>query len=576
MPTVRFLPMLPRYRHRRGPYALAEPSPVGGIVRRLVTLAIIVAALFYAGKWTLSALGIGNSLERKSVQLDVENGSNVTVSLEGGLMQRPDGSLKLWPDDRVVSNAGGNATLSFFDGTVARIDEQSDVTIDASSRGTKESNVAATLSHGALWVRTPSVQDYSGAVVRRFSTENFTATLPSDAEVVLGARTVLVFSADGDGVVIDAAGTDSITIGEGQQLTVPEDAAFDGDLRRYRSAMDPLAVRRAFIEESRAMGPSSETPSADGQSASVDLDLITVASPEDGQTVSGSTVRVQGAVGARVERVRVNGYPATINRAQGTYAQELALPTTDTFTIRVEALDRTGVIVEQQERTVRLAAAPSAGAPSIASPGKNGETVRTASQEVEIRGTAPDGTVAIYVNDYKLQLFRAGDAQWSYLASLRLNNLKQGENVFNVIAEDASGGRSAPATLTIVVGEEGETTPAAAASSSAAPAVSETSLPQNDPLRPNTLAVTSPVAGTSASMTGTGFLLEGTTIKETATVWVNGYQLKLFEPGKTFWNYWALPKYGTLKQGTNVYTIVSRGANGKILDRMTYTVEYTP
>lgn len=568
--------MLPRYRHRRGPYALAEPSPVRGIVRRLVALAVLVLIVYLLGRWILGALGVGNSLERKAVMLDVENGSNVTVSLEGGLMQRPDGSLKLWPEDRVVSNAGGNALLTFFDGTVVRIDEQSDISIDASSRGSDESELAATLGRGALWAKTPSADAYSGAVVRRIVTEHFTALLPSDAEVVLGARTVLVFSADGDGVTVEAPGTDDVTVGEGQQLSVPEDAAFDGDLRRFRTAMDPLAVRRAFIEESRGLQPTVPGAGTGSALPAEGLDLLTVVAPADGQTVSGSTVRVHGAVGARVERVRVNGYPATINRAQGTYAQELALPATDTFTIRVEALDRTGVVVEQQERTVRLAAATTAGSPSIASPGKNGETVRTASQEVEIRGSAPEGTVGIYVNDYKLQLFRAGDAQWSYLASVRLNNLKQGENVFNVVAENAAGGRSAPATITIVVGENGATTPAPGTSSSAAPSVSETTLPQNDPLRPNTLAVTGPVAGTSASLSGTGFLLEGSTVRETASVWVNGYQLKLYEPGKTFWNYWALPKYGTLKPGTNVYTIVSRNAQNQILDRMTYTVEYTP
>jgi hypothetical protein len=483
--------------------------------------------------------------------------------------------LKLWPEDRVVSNAGGHALLTFFDGTLVRLDEQSEITIDESSKGTKESSVSATLARGALWARTPSMDDYSGAIVRTVSTENYVATLPSDADVVLGARSVLVFSADGAGVTVDTDGG-TVSIGEGQQLSVPEDASFDGNLERYRSAMDPLAVRRAFIEESRAMGSAAATGSGvtETDGGSTDLDLVTIDAPADGQTVSGSTVRVQGKVGARVERVRVNGYPATISRSQGTYTQELAMPATDTFTIRVEALDRTGVVVEQQERTVRPRAAATASTPSNTSPGKNGETVRTAADEIEIKGTVPAGTTAIYVNEYKLQLFRAGDAEWSYLASKRLTNLKDGENVFNVVAEDAAGNRSAPATLTVIVGETGPTTPAAGASSSAAPQVSETTLPQNAPLKPGTLAVTAPAAGTSASMSGTGFLLEGTTIRETASVWVNGYQLKLYEPGKTFWNYWALPKYGTLKPGTNVYSIVSRDAQNQILDKLTYTVEY--
>ncbi len=567
--------MLPRYRQRRGPYALATPSPVGGIARRFAGFAVLAVILYLLVRWTLGALGVGNHVERKAVLLDVEDRSNVTVSLEGGLMQRADGRLKLWPEDRVVTNGNGHALVTFFDTTVVRLDEQSELRVDRSDKGTNESTIASSLMRGALWVRTPDAEAFTGAIVRRIDTEFYSVYLPSDADVVLGARTVLVFSADGDGVRIEVDGSEDVTIGEGQQLSVPEEDEFSGDLRRYRSAMDPLTVRRAFIEESRSLPALTATGSA--ETPTTDIDLLTIETPADGQTVSGSTVRVQGKVGARIERVRVNGYPATINRTQATYAQELAMPSTDTFTIRVEALDRTGVIVEQQERTVKAGAASTAGSPTITQPGKNGETVRTASEELEIRGTVPAGTAAVYVNDYKLQLFRAGGTDWSYLASIRLTNLKAGENVFNVVAEDGSGGRSAPATITIIVGETGPTTPAGGASSSSvAPVVSETTLPTNAPLKPGTLAVTAPAPGTSTTHTGTGFLLEGTTIRETASMWVNGYRLQLYEPGKTFWNYWALPKYDTLKPGTNTYRIVSRDAQNQILDTMTYTVEYRP
>lgn len=567
--------MLTRYRHRRGPYALAEPSPVRVVVRKLIAWIIIAAIFYFLVKWALALMGVGNHIDRKSVQLDVENRSNVTVSLEGGLMQRADKRLKLLPEDTIVSNGGGHALLTFFDGTVVRMDEQSQLTVDESSFGSKESEVALTLDAGALWARTPDAVAFSGDIIRTIATDNYVATLPSDAEVVLGGHTVMVFSADGDGVMIAASGADDVYVGEGQQLLVPENEAFTGDLRRYRSAMDPLAVRRAFIEESRAI-PGTQGARSDGGTAQppADVNLITVNMPLDGQTVSGSTVRVQGTVGARIERVRVNGYPASIDRSQGTYSQELAMPGTETFTIRVEALDRTGVVVEQQERTVKPARAASAQSPAITKPGKNGETVRTAAEEVEIRGTAPTGTVAMYVNDYKLQLFRAGDVDWSYLASKRFDNLKDGDNVFNVVAEDSSGARSPAATITIVVGENGPTTPASASSNSVPAQVSESTLPANAPLKPGTLAVTAPSGGTSTAFSGTGFLLEGTTARETASVWVNGYQLRLYTPGKTFWNYWATAAYGTLKKGTNVYRIVARDKENRILDAFTYTVEY--
>jgi hypothetical protein len=428
------------------------------------------------------------------------------------------------------------------------------------------------LVRGALWTRTPGTDAFSGSVVRVITTKHYEAVVPSDADVVLGDRSVLVFNADGDGVEVSADGAESVFIGEGQQFAVPDEDDFTGNLRRFRSAMDPMTVRRAFIEESRTIRSLTGDEPVE-EEAATGLDLVTIETPVDNQSISGSTVHVQGRVGARIERVRVNGYPATINRAQSTYAQELAMPGTDTFTIRVEALDRTGVIVEQQERVVKAGAPIAAASPSITKPGKNGETVRTPLEEFDIRGTVPAGTSAVYVNDYKLQLFRAGDSDWSYLASTRLGNLKIGENVFSVIAETATGGRSAPAVLTIIIGEAGPTT-GAASSAPAVPTVSENTLPKNAPLQPGSVAVTSPSGGTSTTFTGTGFLLEGTTSKDTASVWVNGYQLKLYTPGKTFWNYWATAAYGTLKPGSNVYRVVARNAKNEILDAFTYTVEY--
>lgn len=564
--------MLPRYRQRRGPYALAEPSPIGGIIRRFIILGAIALVLYFCIKWILGAMGVGNHVERRTVLLNVEERSNVTVSLDGGLMQRADGTLKLWPGDRVVTNAGSHARLTFFDGSMIRLDEQSELAVKTSNHGTRLSEEATTLSQGALWLSTPPMQVYSGSVMRTIATTNYTATIPSDAEVVIGARSVLVFSADGDGVQLEIDGADALTLGEGQQLVVPEGESFTGDLRRFRSAMDPLAVRQPFVEESRLTredaGSGTITPSLP-----VDTDVLTIETPVDDQTISGATVHVQGTVGARVERVRVNGYPATIQRQQGTYSQELVVPASETFTIRIEALDRTGVILEQQERTVRIAGGATGPSPTITAPGTNGQTVHTTNTEVVIRGTVPAGTSAVYVNDYKLQLYRAGNSTWSYLANASLGNLKAGENVYTVISEDASGNRSAPATITIVQGDEAPTT--GGASSSVAPP-SQTSLPQNDPLRPGTLRVTSPAEGTSAVHTGTGFLLEGTTIAETASVWVNDYKLQLYEPGRTFWNYWALPEYNTLKRGTNVYRIVSRNVENQILDVLNYTVEYNP
>ncbi len=559
--------MLHRYRQRSGPYSLAEPSPLWGMLRRVLLLLAAALVLFFLVRSVFGMLGIGNRVERRQAVLTVENRSNVTVSLEGGLMQRADDRLPLYAGDRVVTGGNGHAQLAFFDGTSVRLDEQSEVEVDETYSGSTESAIGLSLNRGSVWMKTPLASAFSGTIVRTMSSDIYEAMLPSDAEVVFEERAILVFSADGDGVSVAVNG-ETVLIGEGQQMVFPE--TIEGDPRQYRSALDPFVVRSPFIEESRKI---KLTPSTNGgtSSASATTDTLTVTAPVNGQSISGTTVLVHGTIGPRAEKVRVNGYPATISREQGTFSQELSVTAGSTFVIHVEALDQSDVIVQQIERTVRPAQS-SVGSPTITLPAKNGETFRTNLEELEIKGTVPAGTTAVYVNDYKLQLFRTGDTDWSYLASVRLLNMKQGENIFNVVAENASGGRSAAAKITIILGAEGT----AVSSASVSSVVSEESLPTNDPLRPGTLAVTAPTPGTTAVHTGTGFLLEGTTIAETASVWVNGYRLQLYEQGKTFWNYWALPKYDTLKRGRNVYRIVSRNAANQILDAMTYTVEYTP
>ena len=74
------------------------------------------------------------------------------------------------------------------------------------------------------------------------------------------------------------------------------------------------------------------------------------------------------------------------------------------------------------------------------------------------------------------------------------------------------------------------------------------------------------------SGTGAEFLIEGSVPSGTASVWVNDYKLQLYTAGKTFFNYIASTGLNTLKRGSNTYEIIIRDTEGKILDRVTYTI----
>lgn len=569
--------MFRRYRQRRGPYALARPSVVPSFIRSFILLAVACLVLYFIGRGILSLFGMGSNGDRAPITLTIEDRGTVNVALEGGLMQRAENSLKLYASDKISTSSNGHARLDFFDHSWVRTDNSTDLTIDASAVGKDDATMQLTLTKGALWVDTPATSTYSGSVTRTIVTPAFTATFPSDTQAMIDGSTLLVFNADGNGVGVTLKGSKvEEYIGEGQQMILPDTPTESAV--HYRSAIDPLAAQKTFVLQSKSFARSGQQGmTGTGTTVFMDPNSIEVTSPANNAVITGDTVTVSGKIGANVDRIRINGHAADVDRAAATFTEELALSTSAITNLQIEAMDANDTVLVTVTRSVKKAT-QAFKAPTITSPAGNGQTYRTQESQIELKGTAPAGVAGIMVNDYKLQLFRTGDTTWSYLASKQLNNLVDGKNIFNVYALDADGNPSAPASLTILVeaGAVGvvSTGSTVGNTSSVAAPIDETKLPQNAPLTPGVIAVTGPAAGTSFTATGSDILIEGTTSAQTAAIWINGYKLQLYKPGKTYWNYIAKTDYGTLKRGTNVYKINARDKDNNILDSFTYTVTY--
>ena len=562
-------------RLRRGPYALAPAEESPRRIAAVVAIVAVVAIAFFAVRGVLRWFGSSNVLQRAAVVMAVEPGGSVSVSIEGGAMKRAEDSLKLYEGDRLETSGGGRARLSFFDGSVGRVDETSTLSIEESTEGTESSVIRLDLAMGGLWLKTSDGQTLSGTILRVVETPAFTATIPANAELVIRNRSLDVFAADGLGIeVLPEGGSKTAFIGEGQRWELPPDADVDGDLYAFRSPLPGDAGTQTFVAQSRASAAIAAAPAPPTPAHN---DVLTVTMPRSDAHVTTATVRVEGRIGAAVERVRVNGYEAAVDREKGTFSQDVALAEQGPFDLHIEAMDADDIVIAEEQRTVIRDAGTAAAAAAITEPAAGGSTYRTQSTEVVIRGTAPQGTEGIIVNDYRLQLFEAGKGTWSYLASTQLGNLKQGTNTYDVVAVDAAGSRSAPVRLTILL-EEGVVgvVGGSAGSVSSAAIDDESQLPQNAPLLPGTVAITGP-SQASPFTTGSGeILLEGTTSGQTDSVWVNGYKLRLYITGKTTWNYIASTEYSTLKRGENTYRVVARNAQGMILDSVTYVIRYEP
>ena len=581
-----------QHRHRRRRQNSGYTYAKKVAIMRLTATGLLALIVFIAGKKTLEFFGVGNPILRTAAVLEIRPDGVVSVSVDGGPMKRAENGIKLYAGDTVVTSPRNNASLEFFDGTSIRLDESTQLTLVESYEGEEASSIKLELEEGTLWVATPKLSSYSGAIVRLLSSPYLSAKVPSQAEVVFSERSVSVFSADGLGLPISVAGNNqNVVIGEGQHFTLTPGGETVADLYVYRHPLDSQQVLSSFVEESRTQYTNRPTTPGNielptSTPAKEDGVILEVISPQNNSQIDTSTVEVSGHFGEDVDKVRINGYLASINTTTRTFSEELALPDEDQVNITIEAIDESGVVIAEALRTVERNRKPPE-APTIESPANNGSTYSTTRPEIEISGTAPADAVGIIVNDYRLQLFEPGDKDWSYLANVAYDNMQYGENVYEVVAINRGGYRSDTASITIILSEEGtegvvtegegtENNEATVSDKPTPTTVEESELPDNVPLNPGSIRIFAPGTGSEFTTSSVENLIEGNIPTDTNSVWVNGYRLRLYEPGKDFFNYIASVELNTLKRGRNPYRITIRNADGEIIDELNYILNFQP
>lgn len=69
----------------------------------------------------------------------------------------------------------------------------------------------------------------------------------------------------------------------------------------------------------------------------------------------------------------------------------------------------------------------------------DGGVYDTSELEFLIEGTVPAEATSVWVNGYRLQLFEQGKGFFNYIASVELNTLKRGRNVYDIVVRSADG-----------------------------------------------------------------------------------------------------------------------------------------
>ena len=584
--------MFRRYRRRHG--SCEQPQT---FLRYIVLGVICGTVVFAGGKKIASLLGQIGDAQVVAAVLHVPQRSSVQVSLEGGEAQRAENGLRLYPGDRLTIGGNAQGFVTFFDGTILALDENTEFVIDESLEGDVVSTIGISLTKGNLWVKTPSADVYTGSTVRTVRTPILLVAIPSGTEGLIGERTLQFFTTDGLGGRIEVPGISAVGyVGEGQQFSIPKGKDIREDLYLYRSPLEDTAFNHALVLAGKDFAGSrdnanvpEETDEPMERSVSPD-EILTVTSPLNNATVAGDTLEIHGIVGKDVRRIRINGYMVDVNPEDSEFSYELTLPHDAEISVVIEALDERGIpLIGVQRMIKRDIDAPIP--PTILSPSGSGTTYRTQKTAFEIRGSAPPDAVGIVVNDYRLQLFVQGDPQWSYLASRELGNLEYGRNIYDVRAIDTSGNISSSTVIEILLeeGEEGivedseESSEVDHPQTNVSPvkgkpddfrASDDAILTENPPIMPGSLKIVGPTVGEPFTATGSEFSIYGITPEETYSVWVNGYRLRLYTPGEPVWKYIASYSLGTMKRRKNVYSVVIRNRAGEVLDRLEYTVYY--
>jgi len=573
-----------RYHRHRPVYYNGRRQTSGRPLASLFGLVLTTVLVIVAGWWLLRTFGFGASVQRAAVEMMPEDRALVRVSVDGGEWNRTGQELKLYSGDRVATDAGSHAVLQFFDGTVSRLSGNTSVTILGSQSGEKNAEISLQVDSGTIWIATAKNTPNEVNVNRTINTPMLLVDLPNGTEALVSRHSLSIFDSHEIGAEVTVAGNNqTIIVGEGQSFAIPSGSVPSGNLYSFRSALDLQAAPAEFLQESRIRAQTLIAQGTDTEPTAPVVDILEITEPAQGTTVRSSTINVRGRIDLEhIVLVHVNGYEAAINEATGEFALELTLPDEDEATVNIEAFDEAGEVLADAVRTIVREVNPPSS-PHFLQPAADDQIYQTQRERIEIVGSAPPEAIAIVINDYRLRFFEPGDEKWTYLSSTELDNLVEGKNIFTAIAIDAEGLKSDPVIMTIMLGEEaegitdeeGKTVEVVEDEEEPDQAL----LPTNDPLQPNTIAVTAPSAGeeyVATTVEEAEMLIEGVVSNDTHSVWVNDYRLKLFKPDKNYWNYIASTELGTMHRGRNAYEITARDAEGQILDKFTYVIRFTP
>jgi ABC-type transport system substrate-binding protein len=113
--------------------------------------------------------------------------------------------------------------------------------------------------------------------------------------------------------------------------------------------------------------------------------------------------------------------------------------------------NKEAIIQEEEETEKEEEVDPTEEVTYINSPNE-GRNLVTEHEPITITGTVPANTKTIWIDDYELKKYVPGDPGWSYIAAKKFDSLMDGENIYEVYAEDFNGEKKLIDSIKITFG----------------------------------------------------------------------------------------------------------------------------
>ncbi|MCF7905815.1 FecR family protein [Candidatus Gracilibacteria bacterium] len=461
----------------------------------LITFLVALGFVLWLGVRFFSLLFSDVRSESTAAEIQILKGRAEFTLIESDAWTPVYSEQKFLEGDSLRTAPASRISLEFLGGNMIFLDENSELflqRLEEKSSGKKY--VTLVLRSGRMWARVLDDSFKMGSdssfVVETSRLRVHVRGTIFDLSTNAVQDSLQLIKGNVDADILEIEQKKNIQVGVGQKLVVSP-----ASLEQMREGADVLGIIDAeFIESEWHLGnlerffpqeaaqirrrieltaPSSR-PIESSEPVSSDLEPPRILTPADGTRIPASqdALRIEGTAPLEAAQIVVNGY--TLTRFQPGDRKWVYFAATKFGTLvggenkfSIVAVKRDGSRSVPTEITVfyegeTQETVPSMGnseepsgdvfqAPVITRPAVivSGEPYQTSSEVVTILGIVDPRTNAVDVNGFRLQKFQPGQTEFSYIANANYNNMKQGENVYEITAFGPDG-KKATTSITIV------------------------------------------------------------------------------------------------------------------------------